>query len=210
MKWAHAHWLMCGSGWTNEMISQWGRKGVIGPKPQQRGDARGTRPPPVLVHLARFPYSKCYWLIGTLQRAYLRAGTHSQVAQWSRICLPSQETQETWVRFLGQEDPLEKEVATRTSILAWGSHGQRSLVGYSPWGHKESDTTERLSTHQSGILSQGKTEALSFMLGLQTTFNQMPAKPVCSWEHQDEKCRGVTRQPKESALFVFFACRWPL
>ena len=27
------------------------------------------------------------------------------------------------------------------------SHGQRSLVGYSPWGHKESDMTERLSTH---------------------------------------------------------------
>ena len=27
------------------------------------------------------------------------------------------------------------------------SHGQRSLVGYSPWGHKESDTTERLNTH---------------------------------------------------------------
>ena len=27
------------------------------------------------------------------------------------------------------------------------SHGQRSLVGYSPWGHKESDTTEQLSTH---------------------------------------------------------------
>ena len=26
------------------------------------------------------------------------------------------------------------------------SHGQRSLVGYSPWGHKQSDTTERLST----------------------------------------------------------------
>jgi len=27
------------------------------------------------------------------------------------------------------------------------SHGQRSLVGYSPWGHKESDMTERLSIH---------------------------------------------------------------
>ena len=27
------------------------------------------------------------------------------------------------------------------------SHGQRSLVGYSPWGHKELDTTEQLSTH---------------------------------------------------------------
>ena len=30
-----------------------------------------------------------------------------------------QETQETWVQFLGQEDPLEKEMATHSSILAW-------------------------------------------------------------------------------------------
>ena len=50
--------------------------------------------------------------------------------------------QETWVRFLGQEDPLEKEIVTDFSILAWRIHGQRSLVGYSPWGHKESNMTE--------------------------------------------------------------------
>ena len=63
---------------------------------------------------------------------------------------------ETWVRFLGWEDPLEKGMATHTSILAWsiprGAWGQRSLVGYSPWGLKESDTTERLSTVQSEAL----------------------------------------------------------
>ena len=44
--------------------------------------------------------------------------------------------QETWVRSLGQKDPLEKEMATHSSILAWKFHGQRSLVGYSPWGYK--------------------------------------------------------------------------
>ena len=48
-----------------------------------------------------------------------------------------QETQEMGVQSLGQEDPLEKEMATQSSILAWKSNGQRSLVGYSPWGHKE-------------------------------------------------------------------------
>ena len=54
---------------------------------------------------------------------------------------------ETWVRSLGWEDPLEEGMATHSSVLAWRSaHGQRSLAGYSPWGHKESDTTERLST----------------------------------------------------------------
>ena len=43
--------------------------------------------------------------------------------------------QETWVQSLGQEDPLEKEMATHSSILAWEFHGQRSLAGYSPWDH---------------------------------------------------------------------------
>ena len=50
--------------------------------------------------------------------------------------------QETQLQSLGQEDPLEKEMATHSSILAGESHGQRSLVGYSLWGQEESDMTE--------------------------------------------------------------------
>ena len=49
---------------------------------------------------------------------------------------------ETWVRSVGWEDPLEEGMATNSSILAWRIHGQRSLAGYRPQGHKESDTTE--------------------------------------------------------------------
>ena len=49
---------------------------------------------------------------------------------------------ETQVQSLGQENPLEKEMATTPVLLPKKFHGQRSLVGYSPWGHKESDTTE--------------------------------------------------------------------
>ena len=45
-----------------------------------------------------------------------------------------QETQKIWVLTLGQEDPLEKGMATHASILTGKSHGQRSLVGCSPWG----------------------------------------------------------------------------
>ena len=48
---------------------------------------------------------------------------------------------ETWVRSLGWEVPLEKEMAV---FLPGKSHGQRSSVGCSPWGHKESYMTERL------------------------------------------------------------------
>ena len=72
--------------------------------------------------------------------------------------------QETCVQSLGQEDPLEKGVATHSSILAWRipwteepgglqsrglkeSDGQKSLADYSPWGLKESDMIERLTKH---------------------------------------------------------------
>ena len=51
---------------------------------------------------------------------------------------------ETWVRSLGWEDPLEKEMATIPVFLPGEFHGQRSLTGYSPWCWKESDTTKRL------------------------------------------------------------------
>ena len=50
----------------------------------------------------------------------------------------------TRVRSLGREDLLEKVMATHSSTLQ-EFHGQRSLAGYSPQGHKEVDTTERLS-----------------------------------------------------------------
>ena len=49
---------------------------------------------------------------------------------------------ETWVRFLGQEDPLEKEVATHSSILAWEIPWTEEPGQLQSIGHKESDTTE--------------------------------------------------------------------
>ena len=39
-----------------------------------------------------------------------------------------------WVWSLGWEDPLEKEMATHSDILAWEVHGQRNLAG--SWDHK--------------------------------------------------------------------------
>ena len=50
--------------------------------------------------------------------------------------------QETQVQSLGQEDPLEKGMATTPEFLPGEFHGQRSLAGYSPWSHKELDTIE--------------------------------------------------------------------
>ena len=50
--------------------------------------------------------------------------------------------QEMQVQSLGREDPLEKETATHSSILAWEIPAQSSLVtGCCPWGRRKSDTT---------------------------------------------------------------------
>ena len=55
--------------------------------------------------------------------------------------------QETWVQSLGWEDPLEKKWQPTSVFWPGEFHGRRSLVGYSPRGCKESDTTERLDFH---------------------------------------------------------------
>ena len=59
--------------------------------------------------------------------------------RWLIANLPAK--QETQVQPLGQEDLLEKEMATHSSILGWGIPGQRSLVGYRPQGCGELDMT---------------------------------------------------------------------
>ena len=80
-------------------------------------------------------------------RHYRWAGA-SLVVQMVKNLLAKQETQ---VRSLGQESPLDKGKATHSSpvlapvLLPEEFHGQRSPVDYSPWGRKESDTTEGLT-----------------------------------------------------------------
>ena len=55
------------------------------------------------------------------------------LAQWVKNLPDKQETQ---VRSLDLEDPLEEVMATYFSTVAWEIHGQRSLVVYSSWDHK--------------------------------------------------------------------------
>ena len=52
----------------------------------------------------------------------------SLMAHWVKNLPAMQETQETRVQSLGQEDPLEEEMAIHSSILAWKTSGQRSLA----------------------------------------------------------------------------------
>ena len=60
-------------------------------------------------------------------------------------CLPAM--WETWVRSLGWEDPLEKEMETHSSILAWRIPWTEELGGLQSTGRKELDMTERLHFH---------------------------------------------------------------
>ena len=87
------------------------------------------------------------------------------------VALNLPEMQETQLQSLDQEDPLEKEMTTYFSFLPEESHGQRSLVGYSPWGRKESDTTERLT--------------LSRLMFTTPTQRHLPRRKESYVQHQD-------------------------
>ena len=89
--------------------------------------------------LKELEHTHLIWECALLFEVMSRVRGASLVAQTVKH-LPAM--QETRVRFLGQEDPLEKEMAIHSSTLAWKIPWTRSLIGYSPWGRKESDFTE--------------------------------------------------------------------
>ena len=69
--------------------------------------------------------------------------TFTSLHQQAQMVKNTPAMQETQIQPLGQEDPLEKGMATHSSILAWRIPW-RSPGGYNPWGRKDSDTTEQL------------------------------------------------------------------
>ena len=75
----------------------------------------------------------------TLQEKYSHPWRVAQMVK----SLPAM--QEMRIQSLVREDPLEEEMAIHSSILAGEFHGQRSLVGYSPWDRKQLDKTKRLT-----------------------------------------------------------------
>ena len=91
----------------------------------------------VVEHLTPLPFPQMGFLF--LEMAFLVRT--SLVAQTVK-CLPTM--QETWVQSLGWEDPWRRQWHPTPVLLPGKSHGWRILVGYSPWGGKESNTTERL------------------------------------------------------------------
>ena len=67
-----------------------------------------------------------------------------------------QYSQETEVRSLGKEDALEKEMASRSSILAWKISRTEETCGLQSMGSQRAVTTESLSTHTHTLEGKGK------------------------------------------------------
>ena len=107
--------------------------------------------------------------------------------------LPMQETQEMKVWSLGREDPLEEEMAMHCCILAWESHGQRSLGGYSPWGCKELDMTKHTRIHRELRVNDGS----RLLYGTKCCVLLFSCSVVsCSlWPHGLQHCRTAARLP---------------
>ena len=114
------------------------------------------------------------WRQGThkLMRAHQNVVAQlNKVVMWysgKEPALPMWEIRETRVQSLGWEDPLEKEMATHSGILA-GKISSTQKPRYSQWDCKELDLTERLSTH--------------------TALRSLQVQ----WREQQHGCQGYTR-----------------
>ena len=103
---------------------------------------------------------------------------------------------ETWVRSLDQEDPLEEEMATHSSISCLENpHGQRSLMGYHPGGHKESDMTEQLPLSLFTVFSNRTPwKAYPFcldLISLLLTPSSPPQPAFCLYQAYQDSPRGA-------------------
>ena len=89
----------------------------------------------------------------------------------------------TWVWSLGQEDPLEKGMATHSSFLPWEIHGPRNLAGYSPCGRKESDVTERLTHffHLVPLLQLADASVSHIHHPFQHVYTETSSPPLCNF-----------------------------
>ena len=86
------------------------------------------------IHKSEIPPRWQCWMSWLPLTATSEAEWPSLMAQMVKNLLAMQNT---WVLSLGWEDPLEKGIATYSSIQPGEFHEQRSLVDYNPWGHKE-------------------------------------------------------------------------
>ena len=88
----------------------------------------------------------CHWLgVSDVATPVGKAGKCGPLCLVAQLVKNLPAVQETRVQSLGLEDPLEKEMATHSSILAWKISWTEEPGGLHPWCRKESDTTEQLT-----------------------------------------------------------------
>ena len=124
---------------------------------------------------------------------------------------------ETWVQFLswedslGWKDPWRKEKLSISVFWPGEFHGQRSLMGYSPWGSKELDSTERLKLLFSLVNNVARTFSQDLNPGLSdskiyTFFNIMQSSPECMRKrvvlHNYIINKSYSRQFLQNARFI--------
>ena len=119
--------------------------------------------------------------------------------------------QETWVPSLGGEDPLEKGMPTHSNILTGGkSQGQRSLVGYSPWGHRRvthnwaTKHFLKFSVSSPILVCQPHSGKAVFPLGLEWLFSG----EIYSWVMKSSSasynlCDDIRKRKKWTIYFFF-------
>ena len=123
---------------------------------------------------------------------------------------------ETWVQSLGWEDPLEKERLFTPVLLPGEFHGQRSLAGYSLWGCKESDMTEKLNNWDSSgtfIVNNpilGCFPYYSFFVPVETESHWIPTSLLRGECHRPRGWIGleVRAVVKRNSLLCSFSLYW--
>ena len=110
---------------------------------------------------------------------------------------------ETWVQSLGQEDPLEKDMTTHSisfpELLPGKSHGQRRLVGYSPWGCKELDTTGRLQKINKARIA-GAVEICYFKTGMKFSIFLKPKSKISCFRSYIHNTFALFESFKQTAV----------
>ena len=117
------------------------------------------------------------------------------VAQWLRICLPIRRHE--FNPSVGKI-PWRRKWQLTLVFLPGESHGQRSLTGYSSWGHKESDTTERLHCNFNFTLSRDDSHIFNSTQALWSTFPSLSPVPTQSPPPQSQQGQAQHLLPTPS------------
>ena len=107
---------------------------------------------------------------------------------------------ETWVRSLGQENPLQEGMVTHSSILAWSIPWTEGPGGYSPWRRKESHMTKGLTRRQERTIRE---EGVKVQRDSHTPALLEGGRPEAATQHPQLRLRGAATPTARGEAWVF-------